>query len=118
MMGTNTIGPISYLLAWWVGYTAMLIGFYIIFICERHDIPVIGYGIFVSIFGFCVYSVVRFPAWLPGFIGRDFLLSFTLFLISIAVVFFTRLIWRCYQLKPPWVRFGEILTLCGNWLQK
>lgn len=96
----------------------MAIGFYVIFICERRDGPIIGYGIFVSIFGFSVYSVVRFPEWLPDYIGRDILLSITLFLISISVVIVSRLVWRYYQLKPPWVRFGEILTAFGCWLQE
>lgn len=109
MMDSSTVTPLSQVLAWWIGYIAMLIGFYVTFVSERRDRPVLGYGCFVSIFGVCVFSVVRFPDWLPDFIGRDILLTTTLVLISIAVVYCTRLVWRCYELKPPWVRVIEIL---------
>lgn len=114
---TIVITTAAHSLAWWIGYLGMIVGVYLVFVCERHDPLLIGYGFVISALGVSVFTTIRNPGWLPSFLGRDLLITTTLALISIVVIYATYLVWQWYNLKPPWVRFREILTFCGEWLQ-
>lgn len=110
-------GPLPRLLAWWIGYLGMLIGFYVIFVCERSDLPLVVYGVSSSLLGAVIYATVRLPAWLPDIFSQRILVTVSLLLILGLVLHLTFLIWQYYHLKPPWTRTREIYRDIRNGLR-
>lgn len=111
------IGDVPQLIAWWVGYFGMLLGAYVIFVCERRDLPLLVYGAMNALLGVTIFATVRFPDWIPAGVTRPVLISVTLLLIFGLVVHLTYYVWDYYSLKPPWIRILEVTRKVLDWLR-
>lgn len=107
---TSAVAAAPYTLAGIVGLCGMLVGFYIIFICEKNAGELMAFGFGTSALGLSVYSTVRFPEWLPTFLSRNILMSITLVLVLIGMVHLTVFVWRDYGLMPPHERIQQLVV--------
>lgn len=114
---TSAVAAAPYTIAGVVGLVGMLVGFYLIFVCENRDKTLLLFGLFTALLGTCVYSTVRFPDWLPTFLSRSILISVTLLLVLLGMLYLTVVVWHSYHLKPPHVRIKELVAEYCNRIQ-
>lgn len=110
LISPSVVTAAPYTIAGVVGLIGMLVGFYVVFICERKDLPLLGFGLFTAGLGISVYSTVRFPEWLPTFLSRNILMSITLTLVLFAMIHLTVFVWRDYELLPPHKRIQQLIV--------
>lgn len=101
------------ILTWFVSMYFVGMGGHLVFLAER-KLPLLGF--LLGSFGTFVYFVIQRPEFLPEWLTLDILLGTTLILLAIIGHYMTYIVWKCYDLDPPWVRIKYLaLTELREW---
>jgi hypothetical protein len=103
-----TLSTFTYQLAAFVGYLGMVVGFYMIFICERKELKLILFGLGTSVLGSSVFAAIQYPWWAKPLGTRNLFVIMTLVIFLFGFFHYTLIVWKCYRLKPPHVRLKEL----------
>lgn len=99
---------LAFHLAWLVGVWHLVVAGWIVFFSRTHAALLTTTAVVKGLLGACIYLIVREPSWIFTPDAEVFLLPVTLVLLYVFSALVTALIWKAYNLVPPWTRARQL----------